>query len=80
MPRQWFGVAQLFSLGDFTRMEIPPIIKPPEVPRLGSAKKPWGTIVVAGLVLFFVLVAVLIWLSFDVFHIFQIGNVVTGGD
>jgi hypothetical protein len=61
-------------------MDRPPIIKPPAVPRLGSAKKPWRTIVVAGLVLFFVLVAVLIWLSFDVFHIFNIANVVSGGN
>lgn len=58
-------------------MDIPPIIKPPEV-RLGSEKKRWETIVVAGLVLFFVLV-VLIWLSFDVFHIFNLANVVSGG-
>jgi hypothetical protein len=60
-------------------MDKPPIIKPPEIPRLGSAKKSWRTIVVAGLVLFFVLV-VLIWLSFDVFHIFNIANVVSGGN
>jgi len=58
-------------------MDIPPIIKPPEA-RLGSEKKSWRTILVAGLVLFFVL-AVLIWLSFAVFHIFNIANVVSGG-
>ena len=35
--------------------------------------------IVAGFVLFLVLVAVLIWLSFGVFHIFNIANVVSGG-
>jgi len=36
--------------------------------------------IVAGLVLFFVLVSVLIWLNFCVFHIFNIANVVVGGN
>jgi hypothetical protein len=35
--------------------------------------------IVAGFVLLLVAVVVLIWLSFDVFHIFNIANVVTGG-
>lgn len=38
------------------------------------------TILIAGLVLFFVVVAISIWLSFDVFHIFNIANVVSGGN
>jgi hypothetical protein len=57
-------------------MDIPPILKSPEVPRSGSANKFWRTIVVAGLVLFFVLLA-LIWLNFYFFHIFNIANVVS---
>jgi hypothetical protein len=73
------AVAQLFSLGDFTRMDIPPILKSPKVPRSGNANKFWRTIVIAGLVLLVVLL-VLIWLNFYVFHIFNVANVVSGGN
>jgi hypothetical protein len=38
-----------------------------------------ATKIFVGFALFLVLVAVLIWLSFDVFHIFNIANVVVGG-
>jgi len=38
------------------------------------------TKIFVGLGILFVLVAVLIWLSFDVFHIFNIANVVSGGN
>ena len=39
-----------------------------------------ATKIFVGLGIFFVLVVVLIWLSFDVFHIFNIANVVSGGN
>jgi hypothetical protein len=57
-------------------MDIPPILKPPEIPRLENAKRPWKKIILAGIVLFLILVAILIGLS----HIFNIANVVSGWD
>jgi hypothetical protein len=38
-----------------------------------------ATKIFVGLGIFFVLVVILIWLSFGVFHIFKIANVVSGG-
>ena len=36
--------------------------------------------IIVGLVSFLILMAVFIWLAFDVFHIFNLANVVSGGN